>query len=149
MNRLLIALVLIICPLVLDAQSYNPYVSGADVSPKPIWPVEAGGTGTLSFNIGNTGSDPLIVYSGNQITLTFTISNGEPDNADPLQALGGTSRSLFDWTYNSVTKPCKFSRYNNNCLQGYSKFNIRYTTEWFKCKSDTCSLPDDKQFDER
>jgi large repetitive protein len=104
MNRLLTTLILIICPFVLDAQSYNPYVSGADVSPKPIWPVEAGGTGTLSFNIGNTGSDPLIVYTGNQITLTITISNGEPDNADPLQALSGTSRNLFDWTYNSLTK---------------------------------------------
>ena len=105
MNRLLIiALVLIICPLVLDAQSYNPYVSGADISPKPIWPLQAGGTGVLSFNIGNTGNDPLIVYDGNLITLTITLSYGEPDNLSPLLAIGGTYSGLFSWSYNSGTR---------------------------------------------
>jgi hypothetical protein len=107
MNKVLFALFLGFCPLLLKAQNpegnYNPYLGSGTINPQPLWPIEAGGTGVVSFNIGNSGSDPLEVFTGHQITLTITLSYGEPDNVNPLLAVGGTSSGLFSWSYNSGT----------------------------------------------
>jgi len=107
MQRVFYLLFLILFPLVLQAQNsngnYNPYVSGGIISPSPLLPLEVNGTGTVSFNIGNTGSDPLTVYPDQYISLTLSLSFGVPDNANPLAAIGGSSAGLFSWSYNAGT----------------------------------------------
>lgn len=103
----MVLIVLVMCPYTSISQdpdgNYNPYVNQGIISPSPLWPVEANGTGNTSFNIGNTGSDPLDVFSGHQIILTITLSYGIPDGTDPLSAVTGTSADLFAWEYESGT----------------------------------------------
>ncbi len=107
MNRIIVIFFLVTATVLLKAQNpegnYNPYVSSGMISPSPLWPSEAGGQGQVSFVIGNTGSDNLEVYSDQYITLTITLSNGEPETGDPLAAIGGTSSGLFSWSYQSGT----------------------------------------------
>ncbi len=83
--------------------SYNPYVNSGMISPSPLLPVEMNGTGVISFNFGNTGSDPLEIFDGHVISLTITLSNGMPDNANPLDAISGTAKGLFSWSFTGVT----------------------------------------------
>jgi len=98
--------VLLVIPFLLNAQdpdgSYNPYVNQGTISPSPLLPVEVNGTGLVSFNVGNTGSDPLEVYTDQYITLTISLSYGVPDNPDPLNAIQGTFASYFDWSYDDA-----------------------------------------------
>ncbi|MBP8261638.1 MAG: hypothetical protein KA118_18465 [Verrucomicrobia bacterium] len=82
-----------------EQHSWNPYVNQGIVSPAPLLPVEFNGTGVLSFNVGNTGSDPLPLVLAQEMTLVITLSDGVPDNADPLAALGGTWKDMFNWSY--------------------------------------------------
>ncbi len=83
--------------------NYNPYVNSGTITPSPLWPVEANGTGTLSFKVGNTGNNSLDVYPGNTIILTITLLYGLPDDPDPLSAISGNFASMFTWTYNLGT----------------------------------------------
>lgn len=105
-NVLTYIFILISFTLPLKAQnpagSYNPYVNGGIISPAPLW-TDANSSGVIAFNVGNTGSDPLQVYTDQQIVLTITLSQGEPDHINPLTAIGGSSAELFSWTYNSGT----------------------------------------------
>ena len=106
MKRIILLFFICISPLFLMGQNpdgnYNPYVNAGTIIPSPLLPVEVNGTGTVSFNIGNSGSDPLDVFPGQFITLTITLSYGEPDNVDPLSAIGGTAAGLFTWSYRSL-----------------------------------------------
>ncbi|HEX2967682.1 MAG TPA: gliding motility-associated C-terminal domain-containing protein [Bacteroidales bacterium] len=77
---------------------YNPFVNTGDVSPAPLSTVEANGTGTVSFITGNSGTDDIIV-SENPVVITITLSNGVPDNSNPLGALGGSVAGIYNWTY--------------------------------------------------
>ena len=101
MKKTLIISCLIFMSLFANAQSYNPYVSQGIVSPAPLLPVEFNGTGLLSFNVGNTGSSPLPFVANQEMTLIITLSNGIPDNVDPLAAMGGSWLNFFTWTYNA------------------------------------------------
>lgn len=107
MKRLILFASLITCSFLLKSQdpdgNYNPYVNGGMISPSPLLPLEVNGTGVISFNIGNTGSDPLEVFTDQYVTLTITLSYGEPDNADPLSAVGGTYAAFFIWSYSDGT----------------------------------------------
>lgn len=103
----LLTLLLLLSTSMLSAQNldgnYNPYVNSGTISPSPLLPLQVNGTGIVSFNIGNTGSDPLEIFTDQFITLTITLSFGEPDNVDPIAAIGGTSKDYFSWTYNAGT----------------------------------------------
>lgn len=107
MNRFILSLVFISCILSLAAQdpdgSYNPYVNQGTISPSPLLPAEVNGTGMISFNMGNTGSDPLDVYTDQYITLTITLSYGVPDNVNPVEAVSGTYAGYFSWSYDAPT----------------------------------------------
>lgn len=107
MNRIVLFLVMGLTPILLDAQNpngnYNPYVDGGTISPSPLLPSEDKGKGILSFNIGNTGTDALEVYTSHYIILTITLSHGIPDNEDPLLAISGSLAGHFSWSYNAVT----------------------------------------------
>ena len=56
--------------------NYNPFVNQGIISPSPLWPIEQGGVGEISFNIGNTGDDVLAVTPGEEIILEIVLSNG-------------------------------------------------------------------------
>jgi hypothetical protein len=107
MNRYLIVLAMMLLQPVLQAQdpegSYNPYVNAGTISPAPLHPLQADGTGIISFNFGNSGGDPLGIYTDQFITLTVSLSYGEPDSTDPLVSVGGSAAGLFTWTYSGGT----------------------------------------------
>lgn len=86
---------------------YNPYVGSSKVDPSPISSVQLNGVGTISFEAGNTGGDPLNVYDDQYITLTLTFSHGEPDAANPVNAITGTAAGFFSWSYDDGTYTAK------------------------------------------
>lgn len=90
MKRIIIASCLVLAAIFANAQSWNPYVNQAITDPAPLLPWEFGGTGVLSFNVGNSGSDPLPLVVNQEMGLVITLSSGVPNNTDPLEALGGT-----------------------------------------------------------
>jgi hypothetical protein len=106
MKRYLMIPAIAFLPLASFAQNWNPLVNSGTVNPAPLLPVELNGTGTLSFNVGNSGSDSLTVgtTSNNQMKLVITLSNGIPDNVNPNAAVTGTMASKFTWIYNSAQK---------------------------------------------
>ncbi len=104
MKRIIIACCLVLVAMFANAQSWNPYVNQAITSPAPLLPWEFGGTGVLSFNVGNSGSDPLTLVANQEMTIIFTLSDGIPNNDNPLLALGGTWLDYFNWTYDAVVR---------------------------------------------
>ena len=94
---------IVLCPFILKAQnpegSYNPYVNQGIIEISPQLIAEESATGVASFKIGNTGSDPLSLFTDEYLKLIITLSDGEPDHANPLAAIGGSSADLFSWTY--------------------------------------------------
>ena len=104
MKRIIIASCLVLAAIFANAQSWNPYVNQAITDPAPLLPWEFGGTGVLSFNVGNSGSDPLPLVVNQEMGLVITLSSGVPNNTDPLEALGGTWLNYFNWTYDAGNK---------------------------------------------
>lgn len=106
MKRLLMLPVIAIMPLVSFAQNWNPWVNSGTISPTPLLSVELNGTGILSFNVGNSGSDVLTAgaAANQKLKLIITLSNGIPDNANPLAAVSGTMASKFSWVYDAAQK---------------------------------------------
>lgn len=102
MNKALAVCCFVCVAMSVHAESWNPYVTQATVSPAPLLPAEFTGTGVLSFNVGITGSEELPLITNQEMTLVITLSDGEPDNADPLAALGGTWVDKFDWSYEAA-----------------------------------------------
>jgi hypothetical protein len=90
MRKIFVSCYLVFASLSVPAQSYNPYVNQGKVTPAPMLPVEFNGEGILSFNVGNSGSNPLPLVANQEMTLAITLSYGIPGNADPLAALAGT-----------------------------------------------------------
>jgi hypothetical protein len=102
MKRAALILCLLFANLFANAeQRYNPYVNQGSVSPAPLLPVEFNGTGLLSFTVGNSGTSALPFVKNQEMALIITLSNGIPNNEDPLAAVAGTWSSYFDWTYDA------------------------------------------------
>ena len=91
-------LVLCAC-LPLSGQLYNPFVSGGNVEPMPLLPLELDGKGTATFQVGNTGSQDLYLRTGFEMGLVIGLLNVEPDDKNPLKSLKGDGAKLFSWTY--------------------------------------------------
>ncbi|MDD2599354.1 MAG: SdrD B-like domain-containing protein [Kiritimatiellae bacterium] len=83
----------------LEGGSYNPYLVQPMVTPAPMLPAEFNGTGTLAFDVGNTGSSDIVRVAGDEMLLTITLSYGVPDNVDPTAAVGGPGAAWFSWLY--------------------------------------------------
>ena len=64
MKKVILACFLVVSTLTMFAQSWNPYVYQAIVSPAPLLPQEFNGTGQLSFLVGNSGSTALPLEIG-------------------------------------------------------------------------------------
>ncbi len=104
------------------AQSYNPYVNQGITSPAPMLPAEFNGTGVASFNIGNTGSSVITLIANQEMQLRITLSKGVPDNADPVEAVSGTWKSYFNWSY--VVAEKTYYAIQNQDIPGSSAGNI-------------------------
>lgn len=85
----------------MHAQSYNPFVIQATVTPDPIYDVASNGTGQISCIVGNSGDDDLTLVTNQEMLIVITLSRGEPNNANPISAVGGTLSSYFDWYYDA------------------------------------------------
>lgn len=83
-------------------QDYNPYVNLSSVNPSPLQPAEENGVGTLTFHVGNSGTLELVVPPVTPMKVTLSLSNGQPNNVNPIAAIGGTYASKFSWQYNSL-----------------------------------------------
>jgi hypothetical protein len=108
MKKILVVLIMCLTPFILSGQdpngNFNPFVDGGNISPAPLLPIESGGKGSLSFNLGNSGEDPLEVYPEHYMILTISLSHGIPDNEDPILAIGGSLAGGFSWKYDVETR---------------------------------------------
>lgn len=100
----LIYSILLLSPLCAIGQNYNPFVSSGIISPAPLSSVESAGTGTATFNIGNSGSDNLNLVAGSEMKVTIILSKGDPNNVTPTAAISGSFASKFNWVYTAATK---------------------------------------------
>jgi hypothetical protein len=90
----------------LEDGNYNPVLLQGIISPAPLLPVEQNGTGEISFKFGNTGDYPMIFDIDKPeycVLLTIKLSNGIPNNVDPLSSISGSVSYMFDWTYDSLS----------------------------------------------
>ena len=126
MKKILLIAIILFSTVFLSAQSYNPYVSNGTVTPAPLLPLQLNGTGVLFFKVGNTGSDALPndpnPPPNNDLKLVITLSSGVPNNVDPIAALGGTWKTMFDWTWNAGSN--SYTGYQNATIPGNSEGNI-------------------------
>ena len=99
MKKFLLICIIIFSASFIKAGNWNPYVNQGIVAPAPMLPWQFNGTGECSFNVGNSGSDDLILVSGQAMLVLITLSSGVPNNADPIAALGGTWKTKFNWTF--------------------------------------------------
>lgn len=84
--------------------SYNPYLVQPTIAPAPLLPAEFNGAGTITLDVGNTGSSDIAVVAGQEMLLTLTLSYGVPDALDPIDAVGGAGKVWFSWQYFPDTK---------------------------------------------
>lgn len=99
MRKSLLVFTLLIAALYSVAQNWNPFVNEGTFTPEILLPLEFEGAGVLSFAVGNTGSSPLHLITNQEMTIIITLSNGIPDNVDPVAAVGGTWVDMFNWNY--------------------------------------------------
>ncbi|YCM42163.1 GEVED domain-containing protein [Verrucomicrobiaceae bacterium 227] len=83
----------------------NPYLIQGFVDPAPMLPAEFNGTGQLIFDVGNTGSDPIVWVTNQEMLITISLSYGKPNVANPedaldaINAIGGPGAAFFTWLY--------------------------------------------------
>jgi hypothetical protein len=88
-----------------EGGSWNPYLIQGIVDPAPMLPAEFNGTGQLIFDVGNTGSDPIVWVTGQEVVLTVSLSRGKPNVTEPedpvaaITAIGGVGAASFSWEY--------------------------------------------------
>jgi hypothetical protein len=107
MKKLILASCMVILAINLFAQSWNPYVNQGIISPSPLLPLEFNGEGMASFNIGNTGSSPLIFdvnKPDRNLSVVITLNNGIPAKTNPIAAIGGSWKNKFSWSYNASSR---------------------------------------------
>ena len=124
MKKTVLVICLIFVGLLGSAQSWNPYVSQGIISPSPLLPVEFDGVGMATFNIGNTGSSPLVYNRANpdNMVLVIKLFNGVPDKKNPLAALHGSWVSGFKWTYDASTTT--YTGVQKRTIRGYKQGTI-------------------------
>ena len=134
MKEITLGLVMVFLNLCVVAQSWNPYLSQGVISPSPLKTSGSGGTGLISFYVGNTGSDTLTYDDKDpkiNLILVITLSNGIPD-VDPLnvenavKTVSGEWADRFLWEYDTFLN--KFTGFQRKAIDGMSRgeIQIRY-----------------------
>ena len=130
MKEITLSLVMVFFNFFVVAQSWNPYLIQGVISPSPLKTSGSGGTGLISFYVGNTGSDTLIYNDKDpkiNLILVITLSNGIPD-VDPLnaenavQAVSGEWADRFLWEYDTLLN--KFTGFQRKAIDGMSRGEI-------------------------
>ena len=104
MKKIIFPLLTLLLPLFSAAQNYNPFVAQGVISPSPLYDVASGGSGQVSFLIGNSGDDDMPLIPNQEMLLVISLSRGIPNNVNPISAIGGSFASHFNWMYDGVTK---------------------------------------------
>ena len=127
MKKVILACIIVFSASFVSAGNWKPYVSEGNVSPSSLLPWQLNGSGVVSFNVGNKGSDPLNLVLNQEMKVVLTLSDGVP-NVTPLTAttalaaIGGTGASWFDWSYNKMTNT--FTGVQNRTIPAQSQGNI-------------------------
>jgi hypothetical protein len=125
MRKLIIATCMMVATLMLNAQSWNPYVNQGIIASAPLYPAELNGQGEISFQIGNTGSNPM-EYSPdlpeNNLKVIVTLQNGVPAKNNPLSAIGGSWKDFFRWSYDKASNV--LTGIQQTTIPPYSQGNI-------------------------
>ena len=87
--------------------NFNPFVTQAIIDNVPMLAAENNGTGTASFKLGNSGSDPLVwnsQLSSQNLVLVIALSKIVPNvenltATSALSVIGGSFASAFTWSY--------------------------------------------------
>lgn len=140
MKKLLLLTIPLFLSVFVYGQNYNPFVAQGIVSPSPLLDVASNGTGQLSFIVGNSGDDPLVLVANDSMILTINLSNGVPNNLNPLAALGGSFASYFNWTYNAGSN--SYTGVQNQTMPGALDpvtFGAGYITIEYKVTSNSVS----------
>lgn len=137
-SKLLIVIgILIISFGVGKTQDYNPFVQNGSITPAPLLPLQYNGTGELAFEVGNSGVDDMPLVTNQEMTLVISLSNGVPNDPDPLNALGGTAFGWFDWSYNETTRT--YTATQNQLIEGSSNGTI--TIQYEVTRNTSSSSP--------
>ncbi len=105
MKKIILTL-LAIFPVVVYAQvNCNPFASQALISSTPLQDIANSGQGTLTVNIGNSGTDPISLVTGSEMIVVISLSNGLPSTlaTNPIASLGGSFFPAFNWSYSAGT----------------------------------------------
>jgi len=108
MKRVILVSLFVMGPMLSEAQSGNPYVSQGII--RPLLPEEFREPGVASFNLGNSGSSPLLfdlTNPDNNLSVTISLSDGVPDKRNPLSSLKGPGVSYFEWSYDEIANSLK------------------------------------------
>ena len=99
--------------------------------------MEFNGAGEISFEVGNSGIDELPLVTNQEMTLVLTLSNGIPNDVNPLDAIAGSASTWFDWSYDSGTKT--YSATQNKLIAGLDMGNV--TIQYAVDKNTPITLP--------
>jgi len=127
MKKVILACIIVFSASVVSAGNWKPYVSQGIVSPALFMPWQLNGAGVVSFNVGNTGSDPINLVLNQEMKLVLTLSYGLP-GVTPLNAttaltvIGGTGAAWFTWSYNMMTNT--YTGIQNQTIPAQSQGNI-------------------------
>ena len=129
MKRVFLSSVIVFSALYLAAAVHNPYVNQCSVNPMLPW--QLGGSGMVSFVVGNSGSNAMPLVRNQAMKLMVTLSNGMPDvvpmNAGTaVMAIGGTWAGMFDWTFNVMTNTYTGVQNQTIPAQGSGTVTIQY-----------------------
>lgn len=112
--------------------SWNPYLIQGFVSPAPMLPAEFNGTGTLTFDVGNTGSSDIVWVTNQEMLITLTLSFGVPNVADPnnplqaITAVTGPGAAWFNWEYFPAQRTFRGTQKANIPGNSRQTINIAY-----------------------
>ena len=123
MKKILIISCFIFVALFSEAQSWNPYVSQGIMS--SLLPGEFNGTGEASFNVGNTGSTPIMFDKVNpekNLKVVIQLSEGVPDEKNPVDAIQGSWASFFEWSYDAGSET--YTGIQKTEIPGYQQGSI-------------------------
>lgn len=104
MKKIIFGLILLI-PAILSAQSYNPFVSTANITPAPMPDLQLGGSAFFNFTVGNSGTTAMPVMGTQALVISISMLRGVPNTAaTPPSGVTGPWAQYFSWTYDAFVQ---------------------------------------------
>lgn len=100
-----ISTLLLLIPVVLSAQDYNPFVANSSIAPAPVVEVQSNGSALFNFTIGNRGTSAMPVTASQALKVSISLLRGVPNTVgSPPDGVRGPWAQYFSWTWNSFVK---------------------------------------------